>query len=502
MRLTSWTLLRRLVAFTLACAGLCVGANAQSQPAQKAPEELPSAPAPTGAALSAYQASLPAGVTVQHPTGDTPSLSIDGAITLALAHNLSVQVSGANERRIKGIESTVLNYLTPALTATAYSNAQEINLAAMGFKPQSIGPLISQLGPAGGSFPTIVKVNVTSAQINIAQQLFNLPAYDLYKASRSAGTVASFQAKHASGSVVFETGSQYLRIISDASQIANVRSQIVTDQLALDQARARQNQGVGIHLDTLRAQVQLQSDQQTLTSAESNYEKDKIQLNRLMGLAADQRFVYVDVAPFADLAGTPLDELTRRAYASRNDLQGLEAQRDVLLRTERAARYERVPTLSMTGYYGVLGETTGLYHGVFNVQGQLSFPIFEEAQFRGEREVSRSELLTVTHQIDSLHGTIGQQLRDSLLDIRSDRELVDVARSNVILARQQLADSVERFKAGVDDNLPVVQSQSSLAAAETRLVQANYQFNVAKLQLSYYLGGIENDFQVLLGSHP
>ncbi len=490
IRRLNWS---RAAALALGC-GLFASGHAQTAGA-----DLPQAPTPTSAALSAYQRGLPSGVVLSRPTGSTLSLTLDAAISGAVAHNLSVQLTQANEGRIRGLQSTVLNALTPTLTATAASSAQEINLAAMGFKPQSLGPILSQFGLDASTFQTIVKVNVTQAQINLNQQLFNLPAYYLYKASRSASTVATYQFQNARESVALQAGGQYLRILADAAQINNAQAQIATDQLAFDQARARQVAGVGVHLDALRAQVQLQTEQQVLTSAQVAYDKDKIELNRLMGVAADQKFDLVDAAPLSDLAAMPHDDLLKRAYGERKDLLGLEAQRDVLMKTEKAARYERLPTLAASGFYGVIGETTGLYHGFFTAQGQLRFPIFEEAQFRGEREVARSQLLTVARQIDSLRGTIDQQIRTAMLDITSSRDLVRVASSNVELAREALSDTTQRYAAGVDDTLPVVQAQSALAAAESRLVQATFQYNEAKLQLGYATGTVTTDYRSLLG---
>ena len=83
---------------------------------------------------------------------------------------------------MRGQISTIKNYLLPNVTAAAQSNAQEINLAAMGFKPAAL----AAFGFAPGSFSTIVKVNTTSAQLNVDQILFNLPDYYLYKAAQKA----------------------------------------------------------------------------------------------------------------------------------------------------------------------------------------------------------------------------------------------------------------------------------------------------------------------------
>ena len=106
-----------------------------------------------------------------------------------------------------------------------------------------------------------------------------------------------------------------------------------------------------------------------------------------------------------------------------------------------------------------------MYHGVFTAQGVLKIPIFEEGRFRGESEVAAAQEIALRHQIESLRVTIDAQIRASRLDVESSAELVKVARSNVDLAAQALQDTRDRFTAGVDDNLPVVEAQATLAAA-------------------------------------
>jgi outer membrane protein TolC len=53
--------------------------------------------------------------------------------------------------------------------------------------------------------------------------------------------------------------------------------------------------------------------------------------------------------------------------------------------------------------------------------------------------------------------------------------------------------------AGVDDNLPLVDAQATLASAQTNLVQSLYQFNVAKLALARAAGVLETQYRAYLG---
>ena len=167
--------------------------------------------------------------------------------------------------------------------------------------------------------------------------------------------------------------------------------------------------------------------------------------------------------------------------------------------TVGASRAERLPTLSFKGDYGVTGVTGVGYHGTLSAIGTLKVPIFREASLRGDAEVAKAQLLGVSQQLGDLRGHIDQQVRSSLLDVQAAQQLVEVARSNVELARQALSDETDRFHAGVDDTLPLVQAQSTLQSAQSNLVQSLYQYNVAKIGLARSAGVLELQYKTYLG---
>jgi outer membrane protein TolC len=256
---------------------------------------------------------------------------------------------------------------------------------------------------------------------------------------------------------------------------------------------------VGTNLDVLRARVQLQTQQQAVISNENAFAKDKIALNRLIGLPADQEITLTDTAPYAEFAELPLADAMRLAFQRRKDLLSLQAQLEVATQAHKAVRSERLPTLEFDGNYGVIGVIGGLYHGVFAATGQVSVPVFQEGQLRGESEVATAQAIALRQQIESLQVSIEWQIRSAMLDVQSSNELVKVARSNVDLATEEVQDASDRFGAGVDDNLPVVQAQAVLAQAQSRLVQTLYQYNQSKLTLARNTGVVETQYKVYLG---
>jgi outer membrane protein TolC len=434
-------------------------------------------------------------VTVEAATPGTLPLSLDDAIARGLKQNLQVLLANQTERAVRGQISTVFFALLPNMRATGYTQAQEIDLAALGFKASSL----AAFGLPPSAIHTIVKVDTTDAQLSADQVLFNLPDFYLYAAAKKAANVVTENTLNTRGAVVQAVGTQYLAALADAAQIANAQALVTADQEVLRQAALEHDAGVGTNLDVLRAQVQLQTEQQTLVKAQNTFAKDKIALDRLIGLPAEQELTLTDPVPYSELAEMSLDNTKVLAYQRRKDLLELEAQLEVAERSRKAVKYERMPSLAFNGYYGVLGETHGLYHGVFAAQGVLKIPIFEEGRFRGETEVAAANEIGLRRQIESLRVTIEAQIRASRLDVESSAELVKVARSSVDLAAEALQDTRDRFAAGVDDNLPVVQAQATLAAAQSQLISTEFQFNQAKLALARNTGVVETQYKQYLG---
>jgi outer membrane protein TolC len=471
--------------------------------AQLAAQQNEALAKPAGSGLSFLAPSTqpgPAGVLIEAPKDGPLLLSLDDAISIALQRNIRIKYDQGNQRAVKGDSLGVLDALLPNLTLNAASSTQELNLAAMGFSPILLSKFSSTgLIPAGYHIATIVKVNVTQASLSASQTLFNLTDYEIYRGTKNESAVVDLGLLNDHGDVILNVATPYLQILADQANLANARAQARSSKALFDQASAKQTAGVGIHLDTLRAQVQHQQDQQTVLSDQNQLDKDTIQLTRVLGIPASQPIQLTDNVPFADLAAMDLETANLTALAHRKDFLSIEQQIDLTVRELKAVRYQRLPTVAFNGYYGVIGVTNGSYHGDFNAAGSLNFPIFREAAQRGEQEVVDGQLAALRQREADLRVAMDAQIRSSMLDVTSSAELVKVAQSNVDLAKQELSDEQQRFSAGVDDNLPVVDAEASLTSAEAQLVQALYQYNVAKLQLARNTGVIETRYRVYLG---
>jgi outer membrane protein TolC len=478
------------------------GANLPSAPSAVLSEqdEALAKPAGSGYTFTApHTIPGPGDLAIEQPKDTSLAISMDDAISLGIERNANLRYERAKMKIVKGEELSVANSLMPSLKATASTSAQEINLTALGFKPQSLGPLLTQFGINPSQFPTIVKVDVTQVVLSADQRLFDLPAFELYKGAKREADVVDIDVRNSEGDVVYAVATAYLKVLADQSTVANAHEQERAAKTLFDQAVQERNAGTGTNLDALRGQVEYQQRQQGSLAAQNQLDEDIIQLNRIMGLPAGQRLELTDTTPLAEFDDMDRERAMATAFRHRKDYLSLEAQIDVAEREVRAVRYQRLPTVAFNGFYGVVGQTTGLYHGAFTAEGTLKFPIFREAAQRGEQEQVSAQLTALREREADLKVAMDAQIRSSMLDVQAADQLVKVGQSNVALAQQELADEQDRFKAGVDDNLPVVDAEASVTGAQAQLVQALYQYNVAKLQLARNTGVVESRYRVYLG---
>jgi outer membrane protein TolC len=434
-------------------------------------------------------------------TSDVKQLSLDEAIRLGIENNLALTIAKQNQKTAEAQKLQLVNALVPNVSLHGEHGIHQLNLEAAGFTPALLPEFGIPLADAS-EFPLVVKVNSTVAQVNLSQELFAWAGWDVWKAAKADVQAAYYNAQSSRGLVVLNVGTAYLQALAASAQVDYAQALLKTDETLLYQAREEHEAGTAANLDELRARVQYQTQQQTLIAVQNNFDKAKIALNREIGLAPEQKVQLTDATPYADLAAMTIEDAKREAYNSRQDYQSMKQQIRAAQLERQAVKHEHFPTITFNGNYGVTGVVGEIYHGTFSAEGNMSIPVFDEAKFRGGKDAAVAQVNELNSEFNDLVNKIDQQLRDSLLDLQTAAELVRVARSNVDLATTTLEQTTDRFQAGVDDNLPVVQAQSTLAQAQTQYVSTVYQFNQAKLGLARNLGIIDTQYKNYIPGNP
>ncbi len=442
---------------------------------------------PSGQGQSPFAGSVPTG----QATSTLLPLSLKDAVDRALNYNLGVIEGGQNVRAARAAHLRALNALLPQLSARIAGTIEQTNLRALGLR----------LSFPGLPIPTIVgPFAVEDARTYLSQEILNWSDIKNWKSASESVTASQHAYRSDRELVVLVTGNAYLLVISDGATVETIQAQISTARTLYQNTVDQHAAGVVAQIDVLRAQVELQTQQQRLIAAQNQLAIDKLALARVVGLPNGQAFQLTDSVPYAPLAALTLDEALRQAYITRPDYLSTQAQVRAAELALQGATAENFPSLSVAADYGDIGSPNfGTSHGTFSASATLSVPIFQGSRVRADKLQADSALELRKAELADLGGKIDDQVRTAFFNLKSSSELVTVARSNIQLADQTLTQARDRFRAGVASNLDVVQAQESVASANQSYISSLYSYNLAKISLAQAIGIAERSALQFLG---
>ncbi len=266
---------------------------------------------------------------------DVLRLSMKDAVTMALKQNPQVQIANLNVALSQQDETIAKSALLPHLNGQIAQSVRKSNLEAnfgrklQGF-PSSVGPFpVFELGPTG------------------SVSVFDLTLYKRLQSAKQNTVTGKAQELTVREQTVLLTVSQYLSAMRNASTVKASQSRVELAQAIYDQAADLQKAGVGTGIDTLHANVQLQSEKQRLIVAETQLRTSLLGLARLLNAGDNQRIELADelrsqkvVAPDSREAAT--------AYQNRPEMKtALSRERTAELQRQEA-RSEWLPKLSFS----------------------------------------------------------------------------------------------------------------------------------------------------------
>jgi len=425
---------------------------------------------------------------VDKPVPGAVQLSILGAIDRGLKHNLGLLLSQEQNESARAQYRRSLSALLPNVNADVSDSVNQINLAAFGI------PV-----PPGLTSPVVGPFPLFQAQATMSETVLDFSALNRVRAAAENQKTATFSLRDARELVVLAVGNQYLLTLASDARLETAKAQFATAQAVYQQAVDRKNAGVSPGIDVLRAQVQMQAQQQRLLAGQNQVVQQRMALARIVGLPVSQDIQLTDKVPYGPLPEMNLEESLARAYERRPEYLAAASRLRSAEIEVKAAKGEALPSFQVNGQYGVNGPTPVSSEQVYGLSGGVNIPIFQGGRIKADVALAESQLRDARMRLDDLHNRVEQEVRSSLLDVRTSTDQVNVAQQSVGLAAEQLKQAQDRFRAGASDSLEVVQAQEAVANANETLIQALYVNNVAKLSLAHALGVAEQQTRSFLG---
>src|SRR5881396_1504348 len=279
----------------------------------------------------------------------------------------------------------------------------------------------------------------------------------------------------------------YLRAARGQAAVAARQADSALAAELVGLAQAQKAAGVSGAIDVTRARTQLVTAEGLLIVARNQMDRARIDVTRALGLDPATPLTLTDsLAPTLGAAEVPAerDAAVTAALAGRPDL-GAELARGVAARRSGTAiRAERLPRVGVEADYGVNGLTGP---SALSTR-QVTLPILDG--FRREARAAEQDAVVRESQVreSDLRWQIAAEVDAALLDLRSAQAQQAVAAEQLRLAEDELAQSRERFKAGVAGNIEVMNAQTNLIRARDTDIDARFAAATARISLARAAG--------------
>src|SRR6202012_5471129 len=269
-------------------------------------------------------------------TVDTPlQLTLKQAVQLGLKQNpqrvISQILVSESTRNMQISRSALL----PQAAITGRAALSQYNL-------QSV-----EAGPRAGAGP----YQFMEAGPSFSQTVLSLPQIRGYQIGREGIRGARADEQTERETVASAVVSQYLLVLRAIANRDAVRSRVALAQRLFDQADELQRTGIGLNIDSVRANVELQNEKQNLIDAETQTRTTKYALAELLDLPREQELDVTDHLDFYDLPSLQRDALVDQALAQRPEVRSLNSERRVAKLTTDANREQRLPQLGFSGFW-------------------------------------------------------------------------------------------------------------------------------------------------------
>ena len=407
-------------------------------------------------------------------------LTLRDAVDMALKQNPQVQIANLNIAVTQENQIVARSALLPQVNFAMSETVQRDNLEAFlgmrvrGF-PQHSGPFWLSQGGTNGSVP-----------------LFDLAAWHRWRQSQENTTGAHAQDLTVREQDVQLVVSQYLGSLRASADVTAAQSRVELAKALFDQASDLQKNGVGTSIDTLRANVQYQNEQQRLIESRTSLATSLFGLARLLNVDPHQAVELADLSEFYSTPAFSADETMERAFVERPEMKALVSEIRATELERKTAQDARLPRLALNGLWSEEGTSPASAIPVYNFAVSLDVPLYTGGRIRAQVAIEDIELKKLGQQQTDLRNQIAQEVRTAAAQLDAAKSEVDVANLGIDLAREEVTQARDRFQAGVANNIEVITAQDELARANDNQIAALYRYNQARADLAHATGQMES----------
>ncbi|SHK59709.1 Outer membrane protein TolC [Selenomonas ruminantium] len=289
--------------------------------------------------------------------------------------------------------------------------------------------------------------------------------------------------------VRYQATAAYYNILNYQNQIKVQEDTVRAYQEHLDNVNAQYRVGTVAKSDVLSSSVNLANAQQSLVSAQNNYDIAVATLNNLIGLPTDTMLEIKDELQHPSYK-FELSDCTN--YALQNRADGAAAyytvkQAEAGINSAKAGWY---PTVSASASKAIEGkrEFRADHSNAWTIGATANWNVFDNGVTSASVHSAEASLIKAQEALKAQDETIQLDVRTALLNLEAAEKNISTAEKAVAQAQEDLKIANVRYAAGVGTNLDVMDATEKMTLASTNYNAALYSYNVNKAALDKAMG--------------
>lgn len=402
-------------------------------------------------------------------------LGLNESIQIGLENNYSIKIAKNQQALSSESRKAGLSAILPKVDANAGLN-------------QSINDTRQVFVTGGINERDAAKTTTQNANVLLTWTLFDgmkmFTAYDKLKELEKLGEV---NAKAMLQSVVADIIINYYAIVAAQEQMKASREALEVSKSRLDIAENKSKVGSGSTLDLLNAKVDYNADYSNYLKNQETLKNLKVRFNELLILPIDNSFELTDTIPQAN--ALDIQAMYSRLKVQNPQLVSAKSKQRIAELNVKEVAAERYPTLRLNSGYNfnnqnaeagffIENRTKGFNYGI-----TASINIFngllqskKEKIAKIESQTAEMDYLSVQHNLEANWNTL-------LISYQNNLSLLQLEAENQQVSKRNLEISNDKYKLGGISSFQLREAQKSFIEANSRYVNALYQYKLAETSL-------------------
>jgi outer membrane protein len=403
---------------------------------------------------------------------------------LALSRDASLQAAGFQRDAAVEVRPQALSQWLPQVSAAASVTRE---LAGFDFGGPPAGNQASDCALSAVAGMQHCYGTAHGLGLNLSQTLWNFQAFSQLKEANFQAAAAEAGFRSAQQNLLLRVAQAYFAILSSSDQLAANRAERDAFATLLNQARTRQQTGVGPRSDVEQAEAFYDATEQTVIDAQNVLDDANLALTEIVGPHAQAIAPLRPDIPLVSPDPASADDWVTSARRDNFDVRTAELKMEAAERDVSAQRGRGLPTLSLTGSSSKLtqDQVLGGNQTLDTVGVSFSWPLFQGGAVASAVRQSRALYRQAQAIYDSAQRDTERLTRAAYRGIVTGIGRIGAARRAVDSGRTAVEASRRNVEFGTGTEFDLLNAQNNYYAAVRAFSQSRYDYltNVLTLKL-------------------